>query len=59
MLTATLVMYAASGTHWILNCYTVMREIRNPAAFLVLPFETLFGWSLITTIMVVFTVRVK
>lgn len=57
MLGATLVMYLASGTHWILNCYTLMREIKGPEAWAALPVETVYRWSLITTIALFFSVR--
>ncbi|EIM84263.1 uncharacterized protein STEHIDRAFT_170004 [Stereum hirsutum FP-91666 SS1] len=55
MMAATLVMYLASATHWILNCYTLMREIRGPEAWAALPVETVFRWSLITTIALFFS----
>lgn len=57
LLSATVLMYTASGTHWGLNCYTVMREFRDPEAWAALPMETVFRWSLIATIMLFFTVR--
>ncbi|KAF9059629.1 hypothetical protein BDP27DRAFT_1431083 [Rhodocollybia butyracea] len=54
LLSATLFMYIASGTHWGLNLYTLMRELQDPQAWAVLPSHQIFVWSEVTTIAIFF-----
>ncbi|KAF9059622.1 hypothetical protein BDP27DRAFT_455560 [Rhodocollybia butyracea] len=54
LLSATLFMYIASGTHWGLNMYTMMRELQDPQAWAVLPLEQIYVWSVVTTIALFF-----
>lgn len=56
MLGALFTMYTASGVHWGLNCYTVMKEIRDPNGWMALPPEDVYRWSLITSSAVFFLV---
>lgn len=56
MLFATIVMYSATSTSWILNIYTLMREIRDPEGWAALSVYTKFRWSVITTAMLFFNV---
>ncbi|KAJ7124382.1 hypothetical protein C8R44DRAFT_783409 [Mycena epipterygia] len=50
MLVATLTMYVASGTHWGLNLYTMMREIRDSDGWAALPIQPRYRWSVASTI---------
>lgn len=49
MVLAMVVMYVASGIHWSVNIYTFMLEIQNPVAWVALPIQTRYRWSVITT----------
>lgn len=58
MITASLVMYIASGTHWVLNVYAAMRELRDArtgrASFSI---RTLYVLSEVGSIALFFNVR--
>lgn len=58
MLLAMAIMYMASGVHWSFNLYTFMREMRDPVAWLALPNETVYRWSLVTTVALFFDVSI-
>ncbi len=58
MLLAMTIMYIASGVHWSFNLYTFMREMQDPVAWLALPNETVYRWSLVTTVALFFDVSI-